>query len=71
MIKDGRKLRLAMIKAIGERRKAERENNRLKNIIIKMACCGNCGNTENKPCGNCTHQYPDNPNCSNHWTLKK
>lgn len=42
MNKSERKMRLQMIKAISDRKKVEKESERLKKIIIKMACCGNC-----------------------------
>jgi hypothetical protein len=56
MNKSEKKIRLAMIKAIGERRKIEIENKKLKGIIknysdiIKsLINCGNCGNL--RKCG--------------------
>lgn len=42
MNKSEKKMRLEMIKAIGDRKKVGKENERLKALIIKMACCGNC-----------------------------
>ncbi len=54
MTKDEKDMRSRMTAAIGERRKVEKQNNKLKrvikkysNIIKSLVNCGNCGNLKN------------------------
>lgn len=68
MNKSEKNIRLAMIKAIGERRKVEIKNKKLKSIIKSLVNCENCGNfgrceyKEKLKCINNNHQY---------WIMKK